>query len=86
MAPRDVPPGRPVDMALRLAAVSAAEGLPDPVLTSGARAERGGDADGWSIVGGSITSLLPVIERTVVATAAEIGPDAFDQRRTMLCC
>ncbi|CCH87230.1 Methylase involved in ubiquinone/menaquinone biosynthesis [Modestobacter italicus] len=72
--------GRPVDMALRLAAVFAAAGLPDPVLTSAAPAERGGDAVGWSIVAGDLTSLLPVIERTGVATAAEIGPDTFEQR------
>lgn len=72
--------GRPVDMALRLAAVFAAAGLPDPVLTSAAPAERGGDAVGWSIIGGDITSLLPVIERTGVATAAQIGPDTFEQR------
>jgi SAM-dependent methyltransferase len=72
--------GRSVDMALRLAAVYAAAGLPDPVLTSAAPLERGGDADGWSIVGGDVTSLLPVIERTGVATATEIGPDTFEQR------
>ncbi len=72
--------GRSVDMALRLAAVFHAAGLPDPVLTSAAPAERGGDAVGWSIVAGDVTSSLPVIERTGVTTAAEIGPDTFEQR------
>ncbi|WP_138735094.1 class I SAM-dependent methyltransferase [Modestobacter excelsi] len=72
--------GRSVDMALRLAAVFAAAGLPSPVLTSAAPAERGGDAVGWSIVAGDLTSLLPVIERLGVATAVTIGPDMFEQR------
>ena len=72
--------GRPVDMALRLAGVFTAAGLPDPVLTSAAPAERGGDAVGWSIVAGDVTSLLPVMERTGVATAAEVDLETFEQR------
>src|SRR4051812_27656825 len=72
--------GRPVDMALRLAAVFTAAGLPDVVLTSAAPAERGGDAVGWSIVAGDVTSLLPVMERSGVATAEEVGADTFEQR------
>jgi SAM-dependent methyltransferase len=72
--------GRPVDMALRLAGVFAAAGLPAPVLTADAPLERGGAAVGWSIVGGDLTSLLPVIERCGVATAAEVDPGTFEQR------
>jgi SAM-dependent methyltransferase len=72
--------GRPADMALRLAAVFTAAGLPDVVLTSAAPAERGGDAVGWSIVAGDVTSLLPVMERSGVATAEEVGADTFEQR------
>jgi hypothetical protein len=72
--------GRPVDMALRLAAVFTAAGLGKVTLTAAAPAERGGDALGWSIVGGDVRSLLPLMERTGVATAAEIGPETFEQR------
>ncbi|MGY1640128.1 class I SAM-dependent methyltransferase [Geodermatophilus sp. SYSU D00703] len=71
---------RPIDMALRLAAVFGAAGLPAPVLTAAAPVERGGDAVGWSIVAGDVTSLLPVMERTGVVTAEEIGPETFEQR------
>jgi SAM-dependent methyltransferase len=72
--------GRPIDMALRLAGVFAAAGLPDPVLTAAAPAERGAGAVGWSIMAGDLTSLLPVMERTGVATAADIGVETFERR------
>ncbi len=72
--------GRPVDMALRLAAVFRDAGLPDPVLTAAAPLERGGEAVGWSIVAGDVASLLPAMERTGAATAEEVGPETFEQR------
>ncbi|MGY1602432.1 class I SAM-dependent methyltransferase [Geodermatophilus sp. SYSU D00815] len=72
--------GRPVDMALRLTGVFTAAGLARTTLTSAAPVEQGGGALGYSIIGGDVTSLLPVIERTGVATAAEIGPETFEQR------
>ncbi|MEX5718911.1 class I SAM-dependent methyltransferase [Geodermatophilus maliterrae] len=72
--------GRPVDMALRLTGVFRAAGLPDPVLTAAAPLERGGDAVGWSVVAGDVAGLLPVMERTGVATREEIGPETFEQR------
>ncbi|MGY1654050.1 class I SAM-dependent methyltransferase [Geodermatophilus sp. SYSU D01119] len=69
-----------VDAGLRLAALFAAAGLPDPVLTTGQPLERGGDALGWAIVAGDVASLLPVLERTGTATAAEVGPADFGLR------
>ena len=72
--------GRPVDMGLRLAGVFRAAGLPDPVLTADACLERGGEAVGWSIVAGDVTSLLPVLERAGVTTAEEVGPETYEQR------
>jgi ubiquinone/menaquinone biosynthesis C-methylase UbiE len=72
--------GRPVDMALRLAAVYTAAGLSRVTLTSDAPAERGGDAVGWSLAGGDVVGLLPLIERVGVATADEIGPETFERR------
>jgi 2-polyprenyl-3-methyl-5-hydroxy-6-metoxy-1,4-benzoquinol methylase len=72
--------GRSVDMALRLAALFTAAGLAKTTLTAAAPAERGGDAVGWSIAGGDVVSLLPLMERTGVATAEEIGPATFEQR------
>jgi ubiquinone/menaquinone biosynthesis C-methylase UbiE len=72
--------GRPVDMALRLAAVYTAAGLSRVTLTSDAPAERGAAAVGWSLAGGDVVGLLPLIERVGVATAAEIGPETFERR------
>ena len=69
-----------VDAGLRLAGLFAAAGLPDPVLTTGQPLERGGDALGWAIVAGDVASLLPAFERTGTATAAEVGPEDFEQR------
>jgi SAM-dependent methyltransferase len=72
--------GRPVDMGLRLAAVFAAAGLPEPALMVGGRIERGAAADGWALITGDVRTLLPRMEETGVATAAEIEPATFDQR------
>jgi SAM-dependent methyltransferase len=72
--------GRPIDLALRLAGIYTAAGLTRATLTSAAPAERGGDAVGWSLVGGDAVRLLPLMERVGVATAAEIGPETFEQR------
>ncbi|MGY1830213.1 class I SAM-dependent methyltransferase [Geodermatophilus sp. SYSU D01180] len=72
--------GVPLDAGLRLTGVFRAAGLPDPVLTSAQPLERGGDAAGWAIVAGDVTSLLPVLERTGTATAAEVGPQDFERR------
>jgi SAM-dependent methyltransferase len=71
--------GVPVDLGLRLGTVFRAAGLPDPVLTTGQPLERGGDADGWSIVAGDVAALLPAFARTGTVTAEEVGPD-FEQR------
>lgn len=72
--------GRPVDMGLRLAAVFAAAGLPEPALTVGAPVERGPSAVGWAVIAGDVWSLLPRMEETGVATAAEVEPETFEQR------
>jgi ubiquinone/menaquinone biosynthesis C-methylase UbiE len=72
--------GRPVDMALRLAAVYTAAGLSRVTLTADAPAERGGDAVGWSLAGGDVTGLLSLMERLGVASADEIGPETFERR------
>jgi ubiquinone/menaquinone biosynthesis C-methylase UbiE len=72
--------GRPVDMALRLAAAYTAAGLSRVTLTADAPTERGGDAVGWALAGGDVTSLLSLMERLGVATADEIGPETFERR------
>jgi SAM-dependent methyltransferase len=72
--------GRPVDMGLRLSAVFAAAGLPEPALTVGGRVERGAAADGWALIAGDVRSLLPRMEETGVVTAAEVEPATFEQR------
>ncbi|MGY1807748.1 class I SAM-dependent methyltransferase [Blastococcus sp. SYSU D00669] len=72
--------GRPVDMALRLAAVFTAAGLARTTLTAATPVEQGGGAVGLSIVGGDVTSLLPAFEMTGVTTAAEVGPETFERR------
>lgn len=72
--------GRPVDMGLRLAAVFRTAGLPDPGLSVGAPVERGADALGYSLVAGDVASLLPRMEQLGVVTAAEVGPETFEDR------
>jgi ubiquinone/menaquinone biosynthesis C-methylase UbiE len=72
--------GRPVDMALRLAAVYTAAGLSRVTLTAAAPAERGGDAVGWALAGGDVVGLQPLMERVGVATAEEIDPETFERR------
>lgn len=72
--------GRPADMGLRLAAVFRAAGLPEPGLEAGQPVERGAEALGYSIMAGDVVSLLPRMERLGVATAAEIGPETFEER------
>ncbi|GAB3301553.1 methyltransferase domain-containing protein [Geodermatophilus aquaeductus] len=72
--------GVPADLGLRLGAVFRAAGLPDPVLVTGQPLEHGGDATGWSIVGGDVTALAGAFERTGTATAGEVGPADFEQR------
>lgn len=72
--------GRPVDMGLRLAAVFREAGLPEPGLTAGQPVERGPDALGYSIMAGDLASLLLRMEALGVATAAEVGPETFEER------
>jgi SAM-dependent methyltransferase len=72
--------GVPVDLGLRLGAVFRDAGLPDPVLVTGQPLERGGDATGWSVVGGDVTALADAVERTGTAPPGEVGPAGFEQR------
>ena len=72
--------GRPVDMALRLAAVYTAAGLSRVTLSADAPLDRGGEAVGWSLAAGDVVGLLPLMERVGVATAEEIGPETFARR------
>lgn len=72
--------GRPVDMGLRLSAAFREAGLPEHGLTTGAPMERGPDALGYAIMAGDVTSLIGHMERLGVATAAEVGPETFEER------
>ena len=72
--------GRPVHMGLRLAAAFRAAGLPEPGLTTGTPVERGPDALGYTIMAGDVASLLPRMEQLGVVTAAEVGPETFEDR------
>lgn len=38
------------------------------------------DPDGPAILGGIVRTMVPLMERTGVATAADVGSDTFEQR------
>jgi SAM-dependent methyltransferase len=56
--------------------------VPDPaaVLRTQAGVLRPGGVDGPAILAGIVRTVLPLIERTGVATAAEVGADTLQQR------
>jgi SAM-dependent methyltransferase len=66
--------GRPADMGLRLVAVFADAGLQVEHLTAASPVERGGDAVGYAVMAGDVTSLLPHMERLGIASARDIVP------------
>lgn len=72
--------GIELDMGSRLFAVFRAAGLPEPRLIAAARVEGGADSPIYDYMAGTLSSLLPAMERLGVATAAEVGVDTLAAR------
>ena len=67
-------------MGLKLGRVFEDAGLPTPQMLLGARVERGPDSIVYEQVAQITRTLLPVMERTGVATAEAVGIDTLASR------
>jgi SAM-dependent methyltransferase len=67
-------------MGLRLGRVFEDAGLPTPQMLLSARVERGPDAGGYHQISEVTRTLLPLMERSGVATAADIDIDTLESR------
>jgi SAM-dependent methyltransferase len=65
---------------LKLARIYRGAGLPAPQTLQGARVESGPDSPVYAWVAQTTRTLLPLMERTGVATAAEVGLDTLAAR------
>jgi SAM-dependent methyltransferase len=65
---------------LRLARIYRDAGLPAPETLQGARVESGPDSPVYAYVAQTTRTLLPLMERTGVATAAEVAVDTLAAR------
>jgi SAM-dependent methyltransferase len=65
---------------LKLARIYRDAGLPAPQTLQGARVESGPDSQVYAYVAQITRTLLPLMERTGVATAAEVGVDTLAAR------
>src|SRR5262249_15196575 len=72
--------GAEMRMGLRLGRVFEDAGLPAPRMLLGARVERGPDSPAYQQVADVTRTLLPLMERTGVATAGEVGIDTLASR------
>jgi ubiquinone/menaquinone biosynthesis C-methylase UbiE len=72
--------GFEIDMGGKLYRTFLAAGLPAPQMIAAARVEAGPDAFAYAYVAQTLRSLLPVAERTGVATRAEIDVDSLAAR------
>ena len=67
-------------MGLELFGAFAAAGLPEPELRSEQGVGGGGAWAGYAVLAETVRSLLPAIEATGLATAAEVDPDTLADR------
>ncbi|TGQ48085.1 MULTISPECIES: class I SAM-dependent methyltransferase [unclassified Mesorhizobium] len=72
--------GFETDMGGKLFSTYLAAGLPAPQMISGARAEGGVESLGYEYIAQTVRSLIPAMERTGIATAADIGIDDLADR------
>jgi len=74
------PAGFEVDMGGKLYATFVAAGLADPQMIAAGRVAGGPESPLYDYMTGVVRSLLPMIERFNVATAAEVGIDTLAER------
>jgi SAM-dependent methyltransferase len=72
--------GVEVDMGLKLDATFRAAGLPPPQCFAAARPVAGPDSAGYAVFAAVTRSLLPLIEKFGIATAAEVDIDTLADR------
>jgi 2-polyprenyl-3-methyl-5-hydroxy-6-metoxy-1,4-benzoquinol methylase len=72
--------GFDLDMGAKLFATFLAAGLPPPQMTAAARVEGSPQSPVYDYLAGTLRSLLPMTERTGVASAAEIDIDSVAER------
>ncbi len=66
--------------ALMLGSIFEDAGLPAPQMIQGARVERGPDSQIYQMLAGITRTLLPVMERSGIATAKQVDVDTLAQR------
>jgi hypothetical protein len=67
-------------MGLRLGRVFEDAGLPTPQMLLSARVERGPDAGAYHQISEVTRTLLPLMERSGMATAADVDIDTLESR------
>ncbi len=72
--------GAGVRTGLQLHQIFVTAGLPAPQMIEGARVEAGPESPAYEQVAGIVRTLLPALERTGVATAAEVDINTLAQR------
>jgi hypothetical protein len=65
---------------MKLARIYRDAGLPTPQTLQGARVESGPDSPVYAYLAQTTRTLLPLMERTGVATPAEVGIDTLETR------
>lgn len=72
--------GLDIQTGLKLAQIYQEAGLPRPKMILGARVEHGPDSEVYSALTQLVGSVLPLMERTGIATAAELNLDTLADR------
>lgn len=72
--------GAETQMGLKLQQTFTAAGLPAPRMIMGARVEAGPESQAYEMLAGITRTLLPVMEKYGVATAAEVGIETLAAR------
>jgi len=72
--------GAELDMGTRLYSTFLRAGLPPPTLIATSRVEAGPDTQGYEYFCGVLRSLLPLIERTGIASASQVEIDTLARR------
>jgi len=72
--------GADVQTGLKLSRIFQEAGLPRPQMIQGARVENGPDSQAYNVVTQLTRTLLPLMERAGVSTAAEVGIDTLADR------
>lgn len=72
--------GVELDMGTRLYSTLLHAGLPPPSMIAATQIACGPSSPGYEYITGVVRSLLPVIERSGIASAAEVGIDSLAQR------